>query len=473
MHMETTLTLDPPSRITEALQQILQSKQLDSGDQDDESIVPERENSTADPEMTFDEKVHWWSPPDPADDDGIIAWDQRGDEEGGSGLENVDDGDEGGDVKANPESILTEVDMERINFVINTSSFSWLLKSVQSRSQLGYNAADVADSIRKTASYCLNQYRGNRALRSQKAVIRMAWDPRVFIEQQGYEGSHSILTALTISGSETKAQLLSCEGYLTQTWPLTGEAVLEALVEVAAADPGTPVTRSLFDGLQLTLQLEGGGVRTECVGLFDSIVEVAEVLAWAGAALRESSTPGKIMHSVAGLRVDEKAAQQDLSVQLLLNFTEEELPTADVLGAGIGGCWLHGFLNNPVIAKGFPIPLRPDEAPGLEIPLQAMALLVDAPQLTVFNNRALLKGFNAAVVPTVYADHFIRWHFIVNEDGSRLRYGDEQISESPHVAPSEVTVRIQKARHILGWATKAAYNIGKSRACVFLAYPHH
>ncbi|KAK0622345.1 hypothetical protein B0T14DRAFT_601131 [Immersiella caudata] len=449
-------------RITESLQQTLQSRQHDSGAQADE---PNSADNS--PEMTFHDKIRLWSLEDPTDseardDESIISerrisiddspetnfhekvglWSLAESTDGGNinkCKERDEEGPEDNEVD-NPEYVLSEADMARINFAVNTSSFSWLPKAVQSRSQLTYNTADTVDSIRNLLSSCLNQYRGNRALRSQKAVIRMAWDPRLFTEQQGYEGSHSLFTALAISGSSTKAQLLSCEEFLKQTWPLTGETVMEALVEVAGLDTGW--------------------VCAECTGLFDSIVEVAEVLAWTGSALRESSTARKVMHSVAGLRVDEKTARQDSSMQFLLTFTEEELPTADVPG----DCWLHGFLNNPVIAKGFPISKRPEDAPGLEIPLQAMALLVDALQLTVFNSRALLKGFNTAVVPTDYAGRFIKWHFILNDDGKRLPYSDKRISESPQIGILEAMTRIQHGRHILGWATHAAYNIGSPDA---------
>jgi hypothetical protein len=402
--------------------------------------------------MTAHEKVWGWSTTDPADQDVLSQWEERNDA----------DGEDFGDSSDNLKPTLPEVDMARINFVVNTSSFSWLLKAVQSRSQLDYATADVLDSIKTFASSCLNEYRGNRALRSQKAVMRMAWDPRAFLEQQGYEGIDNLRTAITISGSAAEAQLLSCESYVKQTWPLTGETVLEALTAATEleAEPDTPVTRTLFDGLQLLLQVEDGSVRVECTGLLESIVEVAEVLSWIGAALRESSVPGKIAHSIASVRVDEKAIHKDSSVQLLLSFAEEDISVTSAARPG-GGCWLHGFLNNPVITKGFPITLRPNATPGLEIPMEVMALLVDAPQLTVFNNRVLLKGFNAAVFPTVYADNLIKWHFILNEDGERLRYGDQRILESPQMAPLEATSLLREARHILGWTTAAAYNIGE------------
>jgi hypothetical protein len=425
-------------------------------------------NSTTDPGMSFSEKIREWSMADPADvegefnEDGPHApgsatlsdqappeneWDEMDDEHGPQNY------------GAEPETIMSELDTARINFAVNTSSFVWFLKAAQSRSQLDYNTADSLESIRKAVSSALRQYRGNRALRPQQVGVRMDWDPRLFVQQQEYEGFECLNTALAITGTAMKAQLSSCRDYLNQVWPLTGEAVFEGVIAVAK-DEG-PITMTLFDGMRLSLELEDGVLVADCIGLFDSIVDVMEVLAWLGAALRESTALDEITYSTTAVVIGEKLAQEDQSSKFFLVFTEGKIPDADAPGTEAGGCWLRGLLRNPVIAMGFPTPLRPDDTSGLEIPLEAMALLVDSSQLTIFNNRAVLKGFNAAAVPTAYSDTIIRWHFIVNEDGNRLRYGDARNSEIPEVPPTEAIAKIQGARHILGWTSAAAYNIGK------------
>ncbi|KAK0707948.1 hypothetical protein B0H67DRAFT_325177 [Lasiosphaeris hirsuta] len=90
-----------------------------------------------------------------------------------------------------------------------------------------------------------------------------------------------------------------------------------------------------------------------------------------------------------------------------------------------GTCWLP-LLMNLVIAIGFPISHRV-EVLGLDILLKSMALLVNTPKLTFFNDRVMLKGFNAAIVATRYDDHVFQWHLIIR--GNRLPYSDPWILE--------------------------------------------
>jgi hypothetical protein len=446
--------------------------------EDHGSVVSGASNSVDNPGMSFGEKVREWSVADPtsveeSDESGayrLVAATPSDQILSNCDLDEMDDENGPQSQGVGPETTLSDLDAARINFAVNTSSFSWLLKAVKSRSQLDYSVADSLESIRETASSILSQYRGNRALWPQRVGVRMAWDPRLFIQQQEYEGSESIITALTITGTAMKAQLTSCRDYLNQVWPLTGEAVLEGII--AAAKDETPVRRTLFDGMQFSVELINGGLQIECIGLFDSIVDVIEVLAWIGSTLRESSAPNKIRYSTTEMKIGKKAIERNLPSEVFLVFAEDNIPDADTPPAGAGGCWLHGLLRNPVIAKGFPTPLRPDDTPGLETPVEAIALLVDASQLNVFNNRALLKGFNAAAVPTAYKDTVIQWHLILNEDGSRLQYGDVRIAESPEVSPTQAVAKIHGARHILGWTSAAAYNIGEIRPWLDMQLVH-
>jgi hypothetical protein len=140
-------------------------------------------------EMTYDEKVLQWSVEDPATGDDPENWGHEGDlgdqpsfiklVEEGQGTKEYD-----GSIRTNPRDIsANDSDTARINFVVNTPSFSWLIASVQRRCQLDYSNADVLDKIRASASSSLRNYKGNRALQPQEIEIRMTWDPRAFIQQ--------------------------------------------------------------------------------------------------------------------------------------------------------------------------------------------------------------------------------------------------------------------------------------------------
>lgn len=445
--------------------------------EDNESAISERLGPFGGPEMTADEKIRGWFVEDSNifTDSTPLKGEEAKAEARNHGLGDSFDNEplhQGEQEETNSEYqasneqeadieviLMSELDNARINFVVNTDSFSWLLKVLQCRSQLDYSSATVHKSIRQTVSSKLSQHRGSRALWPQRVGIRIPWDPRVFIQQQEYDNSKMLSTALTITGNATRAQLSSCRDYLDQVWPVTGNAVLQGIIR-ATDEESLPLTITLFDGMQLSLELEDGSLQAQCVGLFDSIVEVIEIIAWISCALRESTSPDKITYCTANLGVDQKCTERDSSAEFLIDFTEEDLPaanSAELLGCG---CWLDGLMKNPVIARGFPTAGRPDGTSGLELPLEAMALLVGATQLTVFNNRMLVKGFNAAVVPTAYSDSVIQWHFLLNNDGTRLPYGDPRIMEGPELLHAQAVAQVQKARHILGWTSAAAYNIG-------------
>lgn len=153
-----------------------------------------------------------------------------------------------------------------------------------------------------------------------------------------------------------------------------------------------------------------------------------------------------------------------MGVTLKLIMSEEPFLDKDETGTGkTANCW-HALFNNPVVSKGFPVPLRPPGTPGLEISLEAMGILVGAPRLTIFNNRAVLKGFNAAIFPTACTDETVFWHLHVNKDGSRIRYSDKMVMESLPVEMPSAISSLQGKRHFLGWAPDVSYNIGENLA---------
>ncbi|KAK0703026.1 hypothetical protein B0T26DRAFT_488346 [Lasiosphaeria miniovina] len=354
---------------------------------------------------------------------------------------------------------LSDSELARIDFTVNTTTYSWLTAAVQRTIRLDYSNSYVLSAVQTFVSSVLPQASGSRALRPQSLRVKLFWDPQAFINEQGYDGASSLLTAVTISGSKDSPQLLPCLQYVKQTWPLIGEPIMDAIVAAAAKPPGTAIKSVLFDNTEITLSINNGAVAVECVGLFDSILEATEVLVWAGTALREASDQNSIRYSVMNM----SRAHSPKGSSIVVRFSEEDLSTENGPGFATGDCW-QGLVKNPVIAKGFPVPFRPKGIPGLDIPLEAMGLLVGAPCVTAFQNRAVMKGFNAAIVPIAESGSIIHWHLVLNKDGSRLPYSDSRILSSMHMDLPAALPRIQAARHILGWTPMVSYNVGSPLA---------
>ena len=204
-----------------------------------------------------------------------------------------------------------------------------------------------------------------------------------------------------------------------------------------------------------------------CEGFLDSIVEIIEVLAWLNSALSESPG-GEIMYSVTKVRCLSRSSTEDVEARFVLDVTEETIVRESLPSKGSkipesvpGSCW-HNLFNNPTIAKGFPTPWRRNDTEGLELSLEAMGILVGAPRLAMFENRMVLKGFNAAIFPTAQVGETLLWHLIVNKDGTRISFSDPRIRGSMPVETPNPMPWIAGKRHILGWAPDVSYNIGKS-----------
>ncbi|KAK1974614.1 hypothetical protein LZ30DRAFT_827350 [Colletotrichum cereale] len=182
-----------------------------------------------------------------------------------------------------------------------------------------------------------------------------------------------------------------------------GEFVLTTLSGLKTRSTGTNLEKSLYDGTVISYRLTGTSPTISCVGMMDSIIDVAEVLAWLGSALREAGPKDKMTYitpqiSCASTIGESTADPEPLhTTHLVLRFEEEDTEYREMEVAN-GLCWL-GLFENPVIAKGFPVLRCGHEFDGLTIPLSVMAYLADASKLTLFNSQVLLKGFNVALVP--------------------------------------------------------------------------
>ncbi|GJC82939.1 hypothetical protein ColLi_05777 [Colletotrichum liriopes] len=339
--------------------------------------------------------------------------------------------------------------------LLTTTAFSWLSAEIEKQARLN---SDSATSIGTIKDFIRTALSGSRdapmrtAISVQHADFELDWDPAYFIKQQGYPDYASLHNALTISGSATNAQLLSCLSYLRQCWPLLGEDVLLGLTSALAGGAGATSQKPTIS----------------CVGLVDSIIDIAEVLAWLGSALREARSKEKITyitpHISCASRTGKSTAKPDPShkTRFVLTFEEEDTENWETKAVN-GLCW-RDLLGNPVVAKGFPVLRRSHDFDGLEIPLSVMAYLVDTSRLTLFNNQILLKGFNAALVPSSRSGDIMAWHFVINKDGERLPYYDDRISDCRMQDESVSMWNIHGSRHIVGWTSEASCNIGSPDA---------
>ncbi len=148
--------------------------------------------------------------------------------------------------------------------------------------------------------------------------------------------------------------------------------------------------------------------------------------------------------------------------QCLVGFKSK---TQDRGGPSTNGyCW-HDLFRHCAIAEGYPVPSRPSQQRGVEIPFSMMAALVCAERVTPFSGNLIVKGLSTLLFPTYYEEGCMFWHLIYNEDGTCIPFTDNRIPLPSETDPTVEQLRsedINNARHIVGWAAQVRNNTGQT-----------
>lgn len=125
-------------------------------------------------------------------------------------------------------------------FVRADSAYQWLIDRLHRELQLSRQEFDVMEEVRQQILSALPRAR-HQVSRKQPSqgcavVYTVDWDPEAFLVEQNYQQPHAsaILNAVTLTGSYTDVQALSCLNYMKQTWPQTGSATLSLVKQLLA-----------------------------------------------------------------------------------------------------------------------------------------------------------------------------------------------------------------------------------------------
>ena len=123
------------------------------------------------------------------------------------------------------------------DFITKSPAFSWLVTSLQREATLTRATPDVMETIRDSVLSILpSTHKVSRRESSveYKIVLELDWDPLIFLEEQQYteKPDKALKRAITLTGSKNDAQALTASEYLSQTWPATGEFVMDLVVGV-------------------------------------------------------------------------------------------------------------------------------------------------------------------------------------------------------------------------------------------------
>jgi hypothetical protein len=137
------------------------------------------------------------------------------------------------------------------NFTFKTPAYEWLRTSLLREFLLVPAEPNYMDFIRQEIVKSLPPSR--RVSRKIPAdvysmVFEMEWDPLAFTEDQAYKGEphEAVEIAITLTGSAKDAQALTCAQYLRQTWPSTGEYIMQLVQDVIRSGSGHRVPPRRF-----------------------------------------------------------------------------------------------------------------------------------------------------------------------------------------------------------------------------------
>lgn len=118
--------------------------------------------------------------------------------------------------------------------VTRTSAYCWLLAAMRRELTLINQEGDILDNIHKEISRTLpvaSKFSIQRQPDAVTLLFMLDWDPAAFILKQEYseDPTMAMERAITLTGSLTDAQALSCIQYMRQTWPSNGEYTLRLM----------------------------------------------------------------------------------------------------------------------------------------------------------------------------------------------------------------------------------------------------
>ena len=161
-----------------------------------------------------------------------------------------DEEDEGeGNEEANISGLLAYRD-----FILNSPVYEWLLISLRRETLLVQADPKPMLAIRRRILDSLppsHKVSRKRDAEAYNITFDIGWDPLTFFKEQNYgeEPEEVVEKVITLTGSATHAQALTCRQYLCQTWPSAGERVIQLVKRTIRDGPGHRHTCK-FSGLK-------------------------------------------------------------------------------------------------------------------------------------------------------------------------------------------------------------------------------
>ncbi|CAG9984016.1 unnamed protein product [Clonostachys byssicola] len=301
----------------------------------------------------------------------------------------------------------------------------------------------------------------------------LEWDLKKFIIDQEYVNSGTIILEhiLCVTGTRRCAQATTVQEYFEQTWPGGYHPLISLLNKFLSSTQCASCDLELPDGTSLSITQGQSQCFIVVRGGFEFVAEIGEQLGWLASALRPSELPEGVLSCVPQISSIDLHGQSTYKGNITINascritFSMNRINDSNPLLPGF--CWANMF-RNPVVVAGYPIRHRDQGDTGLEIPLEAMAGLVQSNQVFSIDGNIMLKGFCSLLVVTAIITDTAMWHFLFNADGERISYCDTRL-EGPEgmriVTHKGLELKdLESRRHVVGWCSSVREFTGHPQA---------
>ncbi|KAM5348872.1 hypothetical protein ACJ41O_008695 [Fusarium nematophilum] len=346
------------------------------------------------------------------------------------------------------------------------------------------------DELRNFAGHSDHDISRWRAPAAYRVMFHVAWSPLDFVKKQEFvDISDNLLeNVITLTGDGDMVQTCTASEYMNQTWRSAGAELLRLIAKLVR-DPSSAQRGKLDDETTLVVFMDFDELQVDAVGTLYGLAQVVEQLVWIGSALQSPpdlddfqsfhcysfqnafgfSTTSLITHFASSEHGPSTKARPVASMEYTIEYTIEPFfpSTSNSSTGDVSACW-HPIFRSFVVAKGFPIPTRPDHRPGMEISFDLMSHLIQGKWLTAFMGGLFVKALTRMLHVTDFVDeNCIFWHFLASKDNSRVSYAD------PSVAPLQGNlqagailelVKTGQARHFVGWSSNVKNLVGSPEA---------
>jgi hypothetical protein len=136
------------------------------------------------------------------------------------------------------------------SYLLNSDAYKWLLDSARAAARISDQEGTILDQISRTFDDGIKLIRPQTSRRfvEIQAQYHIDWDLCNFLEEQDYGIAldTAFERAITLTGSCTNAQALSCRDYMFQTWPSGGIELMNLLAKALVSEDRTCFGKHVF-----------------------------------------------------------------------------------------------------------------------------------------------------------------------------------------------------------------------------------